>query len=371
MVPLSHADLAMTGEKWRNNGFTFGNNPLWFYWGHITGLPGQKNPIVLERIYTNTPTVGPAYLTEAQPGLFREGIDLTTNAGSYFSTPSGAFFAGQLDSGGYHQLTDNTPGSPGVPPNPADPDNLGGPNERTYEMRGSAADGSSILYRAGTRAHHFIEKAAGGNTICDIRADYTPLTPAVSAPAPFNTYFLGSATAQGKFRGQDAFFMSGFDRFMDQNTFLPVFANPIFVSFVFCGIAADGRREWGGAYFTRQKSSDYTSFGAYCREGEEPICSHDVKTDITYVSNANDPTKIQPLEGTYRWTDLNNGKSVEMHVAPTHSAVVASGINQLVVNWQEQHGAAKFVRSLGAWETSIQPGAVPISGSYAPSTALT
>jgi hypothetical protein len=44
MVPLSHGDLAMTGEKWLDNGFTFGNNPLWFYWGYVTGLPGSDQP---------------------------------------------------------------------------------------------------------------------------------------------------------------------------------------------------------------------------------------------------------------------------------------------------------------------------------------
>jgi hypothetical protein len=369
MVPLSHGDLAMTGEKWLDNGFTFGNHPLWFYWGYVRGLPGQKNPILLIRSYTNGPAAGPLTHWEFQPGLFRTGLDLSTNAGTMFSAPAGASFVGALDPGGYHQLTNNTPGSPGVPPNPADPDNLGGPNERTYEMSGSAADGSSLLYRAGTKAHRFVETTAGGKLLCDIRADYTPLTPAISAPAPFNTYFTGAATAQGKYRGHDVWFMSGWDRFMDQNTFLPVFANPIYIAFVFSGIDKHGVREWGASYFTGQSSTNYSSFGAYCREGEEPICSHEVKTDITYVSNANDPTKISPLKGVYRWTDLNNGKSVEIHATGTHSGLIGGGTNEVFLDWHEKHGAQKFVRSMAVWETSIHPGSVPISGTYTPSTA--
>jgi hypothetical protein len=240
MVPLSHGDLAMTGEKWLDNGFTFGNNPLWFYWGYVTGLPGQTNPILLIRSYTNGPAPGPLTHWEFQPGLFRTGVDLSTNAGTIFSTPAGASFIGALDPGGYHQLTNNTPGSPGVPPNPADPDNLGGPNERTYQMSGSAANGSSLLYRAGTKAHRFVETTAGGNLLCDIRADYTPLTPAITAPAPFNTYFTGAATAQGTYRGHDVWFMSGWDRFMDQNTFFPVFANPIYIALCSPGSTSTG-----------------------------------------------------------------------------------------------------------------------------------
>src|SRR5215470_15304046 len=44
MVPLSHDDLDWNGQsKWRANGFTWAPDPMWFWWGYITGMSGQQN----------------------------------------------------------------------------------------------------------------------------------------------------------------------------------------------------------------------------------------------------------------------------------------------------------------------------------------
>jgi hypothetical protein len=365
MVPLSHDDLSFTPSKWIHNGFTWKGDPLWFWWGYITGMPGQQNPILMIRSFGKGPSIGQVNHVEFQPGLFRAGIDLAKNAGSLFSAPAGETFGGALDPGGFHKLTSNTPG---VLPNTADPDNLGGPNERTYEMSGTALNGRSMRYRAGTKAHRYVEKTAGGKLLADIRADYCPLTTAITPPAPFNIYWTGAAVARGVYRGQEVFYMSGFDRFLTSQTFLPVFANPLYQAFVFSGIHEDGTREWGASYFTGTSLTNYSSFGAYCRDGEAPIVSHDVKVDINYVSNANNPNQIQPKEAVYSWTDLDTGKSVHIHGRGTHSALLNGGaVGEVFVDWHENR-SKPFARSMAAWEFNITPGSVPVSGSYTPQT---
>src|SRR5262249_50000160 len=154
--------------------------------------------------------------------------------------------------------------------------------------------------------------------------------------------------------------MSGWDRFMDASNFLPIALNsPFYQAFVFSGMHEDGSREWGSCYVTGNSSSDYTGFGAYCKEGQEPICSHDVKIDGTWVSNANDPTQISPKEMIYRWTSLDNGKSVELHGIGTHSGVVpvvsgspAPGAQpkEVFCQWYEASSSKTFARSMACIE---------------------
>lgn len=370
MVPLSHSDLAMTGDKWAQNGFTWKGAPLWFYWGIIhQAFPGQTNPIQFVRAFTNGSEVGTMTHREWQPGLFRDGIDLGTEPGSYFSAPAGPAFSGPLDPGGYRQLTGNTPGQL---PNLADPDNLGGPNERTYEMSGYNADGSSMLYRAGTRGHRIVDKSAGGNVILDIVSDYFPTTVAVTPPAPFSTYFVGGGVGKGSYRGKDVTFLTGFDRFMTSDAFVSVLGAPVYIAFVFSGIGEDGRREWGSTYLVGDSMNNFRSFGGYCRDGEEPICSHDVEADITWVRHAGDPTRVAPSGAVYRWKDLNSGKTVEIVCEATHSSrlkISSTGhtLDHVGCDWRATSGAERFVRSLGAWEFTVNKlSAVPISASIVP-----
>jgi hypothetical protein len=353
-VPLSHDDLSFTPSKWATNGFTWTGNPLFFWWGYITGMPNQRNPILLIRGYGNGPSVGALGHSEFQPGLFRAGVPLATAAGTMFLSPAGNTFSGALDTGGFHKRSA-----------PGDPDNLGGPNELTYTMSGTAPDAASMLYNAGTRAHHMVEHTTGGTPLLDIRADYVPLIPAISPPAPFALYFTGAATAQGTYRGREVFFMSGFDRFVTANTFGAALANPLYQAFVFSGIHEDGRREWGASYITGTNSNNFSGFGAYCKEGEEPICSHDVHLDCTWVQNADNPTQIAPLNAVYRWEQ--NGRRAELHFNGTHS-----GGREVFGTWRERNSPGRFVRSMAALEYGINASAnpVPIAYVYTPSTAL-
>jgi hypothetical protein len=276
------------------------------------------------------------------------------------SPRTGATFQGTLDGPGWFKLSQ---------PN-GDPDNLGGPNELTWQMTGGGASQPSFLDRAGTRAHHMVEVTANG-PLLDLRADYVPLLPAITPPAPFNLYFTGAATAQGTYRARKIWFMSGWDRFMDLSTFIPAVSTSAFYqAFVFSCTHPDGRREWGACYVIGSSSTNYTGFGAYCKEGEEPICAHEIEIEGKWVTNAQNPALISPASMIHRWTSPDTGKSVELHANPTHSgAASGSGpTNELFCQWYEKNRSRKFARSMAAIEYGIKPGAVPISGSYTPST---
>lgn len=369
MLPLSHDDLDWNGQsRFRSKGFVWVPDPLWFWWGYITGMEGQKNPILAIRPFLPNVPALPLGMThhEFLPGLFRNGVDLLTQPGSMFREPAGAAFSGVLDLPGWHRRAIGR----------GDPDNLGAAGELTWEMSGQNPLGKSrTLYRAGTKAHRIVEVTDAGTTLLDVRADYAPLCPIVTPPAPFGIYQTGAALAQGTYRGRDVWFMSGFDRFMDVSRFLPaVLLSPFYQAFVYSKCHEDGRLAWGACYVYGSGPDDYTGFGAYCIEGEEPVCSHDVEFDGTWVANANDRSQIAPLEMTYRWKSLDNGKSVELKAVPTHSTILdlgAAKVGEVFCEWEEKSAPAGYARSMAAIEYSVKPGSVPVSRTYEPSTRMT
>ncbi len=348
-VPLSHDDLSFTPSKFTHSGLTWGGSPLFFWWGYITGIeagtvPGLagdgQNPILVIRSWNNTTNLGSLNHTECQPGLFRPGIPQAPIAGTTFSGVSS----------GYQKI-------------PGDPDNLGGPNEHTYQVTGTAADGRSYRYNAGTRGYRVRETARlNGNLVplLDLRMDYYPLTPTIWPPAPFNLYHTGAAIAQGKYRGVDVWFSAGFDWFKTSDVFASALANPLYMAFVYSGIHNDGKKEWGASYITGQDPDNFASFGVYCKDGDEPICTHDVQFEGTWVHNVNDPSQIRPLEMTYYLEQ--GGRKAELHFEATHSTG-----NQAVGRWWSKKSSKTFARQMTAIESGIDAGSVPTS----PYTPLT
>lgn len=139
----------------------------------------------------------------------------------------------------------------------------------TYEQR---ATDPKLLHRYSSKHAHIVEA-----NLMDLTFDYLPYAMVVNENGALGCpYIQQQAIITGTYEGKKVSFLGGWDR-MFRLTAMQASYGQLFFGIVCSGIRSDGCREWGCAMIFGKKS-----IGFYCKDGEEPVVSSDVKFKATW-----------------------------------------------------------------------------------------
>ncbi|MVU80813.1 hypothetical protein GPX89_26610 [Nocardia sp. ET3-3] len=316
-VELNWDDMGPAPQRWTAQGIA-APLELFFWWGYVR-LPDRR-PILLVRLMTPAGSLEVAH-GETGDGMFGRQTPLQ---------PTG--FGGAA----LYRAVDGDP--EGFTTDPT-----------TWEMTGESP---RMLYRTSSKRAHVIE-----GDFFDTTWDYMPRTMCVTPPGPMGPYFSGAATVSGTYLGQSVSYNGGFDRMYGAGAVDFVTSSP-FIYLAFSGVGPDGRREWGAVFVAGDKGA-----AMYCRDGDEPVTSTEVRLEARYARDPGNPSRISPSHAIFRFADK------EIQYVAKHGAAVSTYYDLLTSiypivntegNWRERNSPPQFTQWLGSIESHIPEGSVQL-----------
>ena len=152
----------------------------------------------------------------------------------------------------------------------------------TYEM---TAENPKVLWRFSTKSVHFVE-----SDYIDITFDLFPYAFIMPLNGMGEPYIVQIAEAKGTYGGKNVTFLGGFDRTFQGAGWDYILKQKKFATHMFfAGIHPDGTREYGFLYVYEASTG-----GFYCKDGEEPIVSSEVKTQAMWetLPHADDNAQV-------------------------------------------------------------------------------
>lgn len=136
----------------------------------------------------------------------------------------------------------------------------------TYEASSKNPD---VLIRFSSKSIHFVE-----SNYIDVTFDYLPYAFIMNGLGTFGSpYMIQMSTISGTYGGKKMTFLGGSDRMFGSNGAEFIKEKKVFIDHLFfSGIHHNGIREWGYVFI-----NEYKRGGFYCKDGEEPIVTTNVK----------------------------------------------------------------------------------------------
>ncbi|MGB4595346.1 MAG: hypothetical protein WBI14_05515 [Anaerolineaceae bacterium] len=163
----------------------------------------------------------------------------------------------------------------------------------TYEQR---ASNPQLLYRFSSKHARAVEA-----DFMDLTYDYMPYAMVLNANGPLeHPYIHQHAIIHGTYEGRKVSYVGAWDRMYDMK-FEQAFEGKLFAALSFAGVHPDGTREWGMV----AKVGKNRGFGYYCKDGEQPVVSTDVKMETTWIPlpYVNNGTMVYE-KATYRFNGI-------------------------------------------------------------------
>ncbi len=141
----------------------------------------------------------------------------------------------------------------------------------TFELR---ASNPQLLYRFSSKHARAVE-----GDFMDLTYDLMPYAMVLNANGPLeHPYVHQHAIIHGTYEGRKVSYVGAWDRMYDMK-FEQAFQGKLFAAMSFAGVHADGMREWGMV----ARVGNARGFGYYCKDGEKPVVSTDVKIEADWA----------------------------------------------------------------------------------------
>ncbi|MGV8049851.1 MAG: hypothetical protein AB2L21_05810 [Anaerolineaceae bacterium] len=140
----------------------------------------------------------------------------------------------------------------------------------TYQQ---SARNPKLLYRFSSKYARVVEA-----DFMDLTFEYMPYAMVMNANGPYgNPYIHQHAVITGTYEGRKVKFLGAWDR-MYSLDFDDAVEGGLFTGISFSGIRSNGIREWGMVGIVGERR-----YGYYCKDGEEPVISTEVKFDANWI----------------------------------------------------------------------------------------